>query len=836
MSYSYGMSLGVLTETVPRTALLKKMERISAKQHIYLFAPGGYGKSVAAAQWLSSTRGKTERITVKDTDNDPRVFYTRLARTLIRLAAGEKQTLHQAVDSLDKLLEMIETLPKRNPRCHFALDDLHVLKNEEILAAIPVIVGRLPDYIRCLLAGRSEPEQGLTETGLFGVITKDDLLFSSKEIEWFGAERDRELDSERVGRLLKITGGWAMYLSAILSSPDEPENQKAGKPLRTLTQYFESRVWGQWEHETKLLLLRLSVPGEAAPELCERLTGQPGGRETLERLARKENAFLTRENDDTYRFHDIFHDFLLEQTGSFLDKDELWRLNDVAAEWYYEQGDYYTSAKHYIHNGNHEGINRCMDATTLYTEKIGGMSVLNRLDFFKQYVLSLSPDFIAASPYLVYKCAVAAYYDGDIETYFQYVDMLYERKDEIVSRYPELIVTYLFVTTIDFRVPFRQGVERAYKMMASMPRGGIGNAEAPKEAKTASITQNLPFFHRSMRDYYDYHALKESDLKILRDAFGVIIGKDYAVMEQMTIAGVRYEQGELLDAMYYAATGSRVCDGDTHPEVFFCAHAILSAVLYAMGASHEAGKIMGKLEYYIKSKAQSLRPNLKALQTVYSIRGGDTAAAREWLTVYASRSARLPFYQICRHFTTLRAHIALKDFPAAIAFGTRLLTLATEYNRPLDQIETRLLLAIALWHDNQKGKAAEQLAQAMNTAMPCGFTQLFMNEGKELLPILLEMGKREDASAGVASFAEKLKEKIGEKHGFSPSENAAPNLSGRQRDMLTYLSKGMTYSEIAAATGLARGTVKAHVLLVYKRLEVHDAEEAVVKAKMFGIL
>jgi LuxR family maltose regulon positive regulatory protein len=53
--------------------------------------------------------------------------------------------------------------------------------------------------------------------------------------------------------------------------------------------------------------------------------------------------------------------------------------------------------------------------------------------------------------------------------------------------------------------------------------------------------------------------------------------------------------------------------------------------------------------------------------------------------------------------------------------------------------------------------------------------------------------------------------------------------------MLQYLSKGMTYSEIAAATGIGRATVKYHVLLVYKALGVHDAEEAVIKAKMMGL-
>jgi DNA-binding CsgD family transcriptional regulator len=54
--------------------------------------------------------------------------------------------------------------------------------------------------------------------------------------------------------------------------------------------------------------------------------------------------------------------------------------------------------------------------------------------------------------------------------------------------------------------------------------------------------------------------------------------------------------------------------------------------------------------------------------------------------------------------------------------------------------------------------------------------------------------------------------------------------------MLAYLSKGMTYNEIADATGLGRGTVKSHILLVYKRLGASNAQEAALKAKMLGLL
>ena len=54
--------------------------------------------------------------------------------------------------------------------------------------------------------------------------------------------------------------------------------------------------------------------------------------------------------------------------------------------------------------------------------------------------------------------------------------------------------------------------------------------------------------------------------------------------------------------------------------------------------------------------------------------------------------------------------------------------------------------------------------------------------------------------------------------------------------MLLYLSKGMTYREIADATKTAHSSAKANVLRMYKRLGVNNAAEALVKAEILGML
>ena len=445
--------------------------------------------------------------------------------------------------------------------------------------------------------------------------------------------------------------------------------------------------------------------------------------------------------------------------------------------------------------------------------------------------MGLNREFINENPYLISKCAVVAFHSGEAAAFSQYLDMLYKKLPEISGTHPDLVETAAFIGGLDFRMPMKQCVKQAAAMMPLTSFASRDNAQ------TSTITQNLPFFHRSMRDFSEYYELKEGDLKEFRDAYGVMIGREFPIMEQALIAGIYYERGALLHAVRYAAPGYMSCDhGEMHPETIFLSGMILSATLYAMGASQEAGGIMERMEDYIERKAQFLRPNFRALQTERAIRDGNADAAKEWLAVYASRSSRLPLYQMCRHFATLRSYMALKEYAAAVKFGARLQTLATEYKRPLDQIESGLLTALALWHNSEKNNALKQLKRALHAAMPYGFTQLFINEGEEALPLLLELKKSADKPAGWMRFADRLADSIYKKHDLHPAGETMPRLSEQQRAMLLYLSKGMSYNEIAEAAGLGRGTVKSHVLLVYKRLGVRNAREAVVKAKMLGLL
>lgn len=70
----------------------------------------------------------------------------------------------------------------------------------------------------------------------------------------------------------------------------------------------------------------------------------------------------------------------------------------------------------------------------------------------------------------------------------------------------------------------------------------------------------------------------------------------------------------------------------------------------------------------------------------------------------------------------------------------------------------------------------------------------------------------------------------------APLEPEAPQLSDRERDVLTYIVKGFTYAEAARLLEISEHTVATHVRKIYRKLAVTSRGEAVYEALQLGLV
>jgi len=65
---------------------------------------------------------------------------------------------------------------------------------------------------------------------------------------------------------------------------------------------------------------------------------------------------------------------------------------------------------------------------------------------------------------------------------------------------------------------------------------------------------------------------------------------------------------------------------------------------------------------------------------------------------------------------------------------------------------------------------------------------------------------------------------------------AAEHLSAREMEVLRQLCRGLTNREIAKRLFISEGTIKGHLNRIFRKLEVRNRTEAVVKTRELGIL
>jgi DNA-binding NarL/FixJ family response regulator len=68
------------------------------------------------------------------------------------------------------------------------------------------------------------------------------------------------------------------------------------------------------------------------------------------------------------------------------------------------------------------------------------------------------------------------------------------------------------------------------------------------------------------------------------------------------------------------------------------------------------------------------------------------------------------------------------------------------------------------------------------------------------------------------------------------AERDTIGITAREQEILSMLSRGYTYAEVASLLGLAMSTIQSHVKNIYSKLSVHSRAEAVFEARQLGLL
>ncbi|HVN55183.1 MAG TPA: LuxR C-terminal-related transcriptional regulator [Anaerolineaceae bacterium] len=381
---------------VPRPRLEQRLDDALLNHHrlILVSAPPGSGKSSLLAEWAARQMARLAWVSLEAGDNDPLRFWSYF------LAAVQK-SFPQAAEMLADLAtapalpptlvsDLVNLLCTGAEPVVVALDDYHLIENEEIQQGLQYLIEHLPPQVCLAITTRVDPALPLHRWRARGQVTEiraADLRFTLEEASRFLTGSMRlELEPAEVRKLEERTEGWAtgLQLAALAlqtlqdGDPGAFIEQFSGSQ-RFVLEYLMNEVFARQPAAVQQFLLRTSILESMCVELCDVLV-ENGEQRTensitsvsvlpvpvLHRTGRSllssfsildylisSNLFLVPLDEEHawFRYQHLFADFLrqrLKRQGEETVRD----LHQRAAEWYAGQAMVEEALRHALAANN----------------------------------------------------------------------------------------------------------------------------------------------------------------------------------------------------------------------------------------------------------------------------------------------------------------------------------------------------------------------------------------------------------------------------------------------------------------------------------------------------
>ena len=418
-----------LAKIVHRPRILEFFEQNIDKKLILIIGQAAQGKTTAAASYFLNSKGLSTWINLGPEDSDPANFFYLLVSALAAHLKDE--------DTKQLLALPSQRMGPRESRYHFRewaaalfktfnrpvqlfLDGLDRLDPQaDSFGFLQALVEEMPPLIRLILTSRAFPPlpfefQNLKMSRQALVLQDEDLAFRPQEIkQYFQALRGLSLEGEQVKRIHQATEGWIGGIILLAQCLDRlPESsvkdylthRLPDRFQREAFQFFGKEAFSTLTPSQQNLLLRSSLLDRLEAGILKELFPDEDALELLKRMARN-NLFVKGFPDPqlgiTFRYHQMFKDFLSTLLRTEISGEECRRLQTQAGAYYEKQGDLEKAITHYLEA-------RAFPEASSLIKRIGLALIKNaRLADLTRWLRELPEPLIQAEPWLLLFGALA---------------------------------------------------------------------------------------------------------------------------------------------------------------------------------------------------------------------------------------------------------------------------------------------------------------------------------------------------------------------------------------------------------------------------------------------
>ncbi len=866
-------------ELIPRPHLIDRLNEGLSCRLTLMAAPAGYGKTTLLSAWAAECRCRIAWLSLDDSDNDPARFLIYLVGALQSIEAKLGQDILVSIQSPqpptieDGLHLLVNQLDNVTEPFVLVLDDYHWITSAKIHTALTFLLDHQPSQMHLVIATRKDPPLPLPRLRARGQLTElrqADLRFTIEETAAFLRRgMGIELSNEDVASLTSRTEGWIAGLQMAALSIRNRENVSRliatfGGSHEYIVDYFAAEVLAQQPESIKTFLLQTSILDRLCGPLCDAVTGQARGQQTLEQL-QQANLFVVPLDSERYwyRYHHLFSDLLRKQLPHE-QPEILPELHRRASRWCEEHGLISEAIDHALSAHDEQRTSGLLD------DHAEAFFLRGEHVTLLQWIAALPDDQRKMRPALGIFQAIMLSASGRN----QEAELILQEVDQTLSNSADR-------TTWDRRLIGQAAA--AHALIASLQDG----------------PQTILFHARRALDLSPDEAAWRSSVLLARGNAYFLLGDLAACIQDLSEAIDRAKSLNI-------------------PILVLTAMPKLAQTFWVQARLNQAAQICQAGLQYIDQKGLARSPMSDSLFITWGsilCERNDLDRAAEFILrgLELSRSGHVILNQLFAYRSMMRVCMAKRNLPAAEEFLHQAETLIQEYDIPFQHKSQVIGLKAQLWIQQGRLAEAEHALQALDTqsegeilfthhgrlylsyaqlriaqgnlpdadktldrlfqfsqssgqrrwvipiqilrsilqltrqdlsqalsalevalewAEPEGFIQDFLDEGEPMIRLLHEAVRCKVRPA----FAHKLLARFPQDHPSAQPTGLVEPLSERELEVLRLVAEGLSNQEIAARLYLSLRTVKFHTGNVYGKLNVKSRTEAVSKARVLGLL
>jgi LuxR family maltose regulon positive regulatory protein len=849
-------------------------------------APGGFGKTSLACQWLETCGMPVAWYSIDEGDAEQGLFFKYLVASLA--ATGDQ--LREALDPLmeagnelpgmEVIGQIIIALQQQRDRLVLALDDYQMVDTAEVHEVIAFLLRHLPPSLHLVIISRQEPPFPLARFRAMGEVNEihaHSLRFTREESSVIvKGLADDPLDAWQELEVYERTEGWPIGVQMAGLSLREQSGETAhdsqfptGKGM-TLDYLLEEMLQTQPPEVTDFLLVTSTLPRFCA-DLCNSLLGTEDA-DAIIRLLEKNGAFIIPldENSQWYRYHHLFAEILRARLDDspFTSSE----LHKQASRWF--------AARDQLHEAFHHAF-ASMDmefATAMLGER--WMDLLGSYDFSSaRHWLDRVPEAVFEQDIMLrlFRLSIMLSQE-ELDSFEEQMAALQadlaqgpDRLSPQIHNYVQSLLGPAKAIFLHLNDQAEDALQVSQHSLAGLPPNSslarclalIALAYAyaekgepllalPRAQEAIVLSQRLNQAHLLMlmialKAELQFSCGKLCDAeRFLVESFSELVRSGFVksstgihMMAQM--AAIHYRRNEFARALEQTRKCILYAKPQQANQSLLEAYRVEALILQAQGKSRQATDMISEARSIAAATAAPLRQRSIDLTAIeLALLQGEMETVAAWADsqdICADQSYSPQWERSAILLAKYR--LATREYAQARDLIEILKPRAEKRSRFDACLAADLVKTSALQGLGVGDQARTILEHAVECAAPEGYIRPFVEHAEQIYDLLMSL--RSSAIESVRSYLPRILQAC--QHEMEPSARArrielahGVELTPREAEVLQFIAAGMSNKEIAATAFVSLSTVKTHINHIFQKLDVGNRKQMIEKASELQII